>query len=135
MWALLKSLLAKWAFFKVLLKALGSLAWLIPIAFVLKAIGIPALILLLILGAPILIVLAVIGLPILLVLVIGGFLISGLFAILAIGITALKIALPIIAVVWIVNWFIKSRENPLSDIDPPATDIPPLRDIPDAPPA
>ena len=50
MWALLKSLLTKWAFFKVLLKALGSLAWLIPIAFVLKAIGLPFLLLLLVLG-------------------------------------------------------------------------------------
>lgn len=129
MWALLKSLLAKWAFFKVLLKALGSLAWLIPIAFLLKAIGIPLLLLLLILGAPILIVLAVIGLPLLFVLIIGGFLISALFAILAIGVTALKIAIPIIIVVWIVNWLLKRREKPGSGI-PPLTP-----DIPDAPPA
>jgi hypothetical protein len=129
MWALLKSLVAKWAFFKVLLKALGSLAWLIPVAFVLKAVGIPALMLLLILGAPILIVLAVVGLPVLFVLIIGGFLISALFAILAIGVTALKFALPIIFVVWIVNWFIKSRENPGGDISPP------FSDVPDAPPA
>jgi len=129
MWALLKSLLAKWAFFKVLLKALGSLAWLIPIAFLLKAIGIPVLILLLILGAPILIVLAVVGLPLLFVLVIGGFLIAALFAILAIGVTALKIALPIIVVVWLVKWFFKSRETPAGDTPPPVSDIP------DAPPA
>ena len=129
MWALLKSLLAKWAFFKVLLKALGSLAWLIPIAFVLKAIGIPLLLLLLILGAPILIVLAVIGLPLLFVLVIGGLLISALFAILSIGLTALKIAIPIVIVVWIVNWFFRAREGPGGDISPP------LSDIPDAPPA
>ncbi len=129
MWVLLKSLLAKWAFFKVLLKALGSLAWLIPIAFLLKAIGIPLLILLLILGAPILIVLAVVGLPLLFVLIIGGFLISTLFAILAIGVTALKIALPIVFIVWIVNWFIKSRENPGGEVTPP------FSDVPDAPPA
>ena len=129
MWALLKSLVAKWAFFKVLLKALGSLAWLIPIAFVLKAIGIPALVLLLILGAPILIVLAVIGLPLLFVLIVGGVLISALFAILAIGVSVLKIAIPIALVAWIVNWFIKSRENGGDDITAP------LSDAPDAPPA
>ena len=129
MWALLKSLLTKWAFFKVLLKALGSLAWLIPVAFVLKAIGLPFLLLLLVLGAPILIVLAVIGLPVLVVLVLGGFLISALFALLALGVTALKIALPIVFVVWIVNWFVKSRENPGGEVSPP------FSDIPDAPPA
>ena len=129
MWALLKSLLAKWAFFKVLLKALGSLAWLIPFAFVLKAIGIPALILLMVMGVPILIVLAIIGLPLILVLVVGGFLISTLFAILAIGVTALKVAIPIVLIVWIVNWFIKSREEPDGAMPPP------LSDIPDAPPA
>lgn len=127
MWALLKSLLTKWAFFKVLLKALGSLAWLIPIAFVLKAIGIPMLMLLLVLGAPILIVLAVVGLPLIAVVVVGGFLLSALFAILAIGVTALKIALPIVIVVWLVNWFLRSREG--------AGDVPPAADIPDAPPA
>jgi len=129
MWALLKSFLAKWAVFKVLLKALGSLAWLIPVAFILKAIGLPALILLLILGAPILIVLAVFGLPLILVLIVGGFLISALFAILAIGVTALKVALPIIIVVYLVRWLFRSKENPSSDTTPP------LSDIPDAPPA
>lgn len=129
MWALLKSLLAKWAVFKVLLKALGSLAWLIPLAFILKAIGIPALILLLILGAPILIVLAVFGLPLILVLIVGGFLIAALFAILAIGVTALKIALPFIIVFYLVRWFFKSKEDQSNDTTPPLTDIP------DVPPA
>ncbi len=125
MWALIKSLLAKWAVFKVLLKALGSLAWLIPIAFVLKAIGLPMLLLLLILAVPILVVLAVIGLPILLVFVVGGFLLSILFTIVSVGFAALKIALPILLVVWIVNWLLSSRKS----------DPPPLHDIPDAPPA
>ncbi|MFN8572245.1 MAG: hypothetical protein U0132_09315 [Gemmatimonadaceae bacterium] len=125
MWALLKSLLAKWAVFKVLLKALGSLAWLIPIAFILKAIGIPMLVLLLILAAPILLVLAVIGLPILLVFVVGGFLLSILFTILSVGFAALKIVLPIVLVVWVVNWLLTTRKG----------DTPPLQDAPDAPPA
>ena len=50
MWTLLKSLLTKWALFKVLLRTLGSLAWLIPIALILKAIGLPMLITLAILA-------------------------------------------------------------------------------------
>ncbi|MBV6520238.1 MAG: hypothetical protein MNPFHGCM_00343 [Gemmatimonadaceae bacterium] len=125
MWALLKSLLAKWALFQVLLRALGSLAWLIPVAFILKAIGIPALLLLLFLGAPILIVLAIFGLPLILVLVAGGVLIAAIFAILAIGVAALKVAVPIVLLIWLANWLFRSRENPADDLPPTAPDAPP----------
>ena len=46
MWVLLKSLLAQWAIVKLVLKAFGSLGWLLPLAFVLKALGLPLLLLL-----------------------------------------------------------------------------------------
>ncbi len=52
MWLLLKSLLAKWAILKLVLKAFGSLGWLLPIAFVLKALGLPFLLLLAVIALP-----------------------------------------------------------------------------------
>jgi hypothetical protein len=115
MWTLLKSLLTKWALFKVLLKTLGSLAWLIPIALVLKAIGLPMLLLLLILALPIFIILALVGLPFLLVLVGGGLLLGGFFFLLSLGLAALKIAIPIMIIVWLVRWLTRDRPKPSTD--------------------
>ena len=43
MWTLIKGLLLKWALLKWLLKSLGSLGILVPVAFVLKMIGLPVL--------------------------------------------------------------------------------------------
>lgn len=116
MWAFIKSLLTQWAVFKVLLKALGSLAWLVPIALVLKAIGLPMLMLLLALALPIFIVLALFGLPFILVAIFGTLLMVGLFALLSIGFTVLKIAIPIIIIVWLVRWVMRNgRNHPKAD--------------------
>lgn len=109
MWALIKSLLLKWSLFKLLLKSLGSLAWLIPVAFILKAIGIPALILLAVLALPLILVLMVLGLPLLLIVIVGGGLLMVTFWVVSIGLVALKVALPIILVFWIVRWL--TRRN------------------------
>lgn len=111
MWALIKSLLTKWALIKVILRALARLGWLVPIAFVLKAVGIPLLLMIALLGLPIFIVLALFGLPGILVLLVGGLLLVGLFALLALGITVLKIALPILVVVWLVRWLMRSGKK------------------------
>jgi hypothetical protein len=109
MWALIKSLLLKWSLFKILLKSLGSLAWLIPVAFILKAIGIPALMLLAVLALPLILVLVMLGLPLLLIVIVGGGLLMVTFWIVSIGLVALKIALPIILVFWVVRWL--TRRN------------------------
>jgi hypothetical protein len=106
MWALIQSLLTKWALVKVILRALASLGWLVPIAFVLKAVGLPLLIMIAVLGLPIFIVLALFGLPILLVLCVGALLLVGIFVVLSLGVAALKIALPVLIVVWLVRWFL-----------------------------
>ena len=119
MWTFLKALLTKVALLKVLLRTLGSLAWLVPVAFILKAIGLPVLLLLLVLALPIFIVLALVGLPILLVVVFGGMLVAGLFAMVSIGLVALKIALPIMLLVWFVQWLLRDRRT--SDGTNPAT--------------
>jgi hypothetical protein len=117
MWNLIKWLLAKWALWRILLKTLGSLAFLIPIALILKFIGLSILKVLAVMGLPIFIVLAVIGLPFILVFVFGGLLIALLFAVLTLGFAALKIALPIILVIWIVRWLTRSRgDRPENDM-------------------
>lgn len=111
MWAFLQAILVKWALIKSLLKILGSLGWLLPLAFILKAVGLPILILLAVLAIPLFIVLAIIGLPLILVVVVGGALLTFTMWIVSIGLLALKIALPIILIVWAIRWFTKRRDD------------------------
>jgi hypothetical protein len=111
MWAFLKAILVKWALIKSLLKILGSLGWLLPLAFILKAVGLPILILLAVLAIPLFIVLAVIGLPLILVVVVGGALLTFTMWIVSMGLLALKVALPIILVVWIIRWLMRPRDD------------------------
>lgn len=120
MWALLKSLLAQWALFKILLKALGSLAWLIPVAFLLKAVGLPMLVLLAVLALPIFIVLAIVGLPAMFVLIAGVVLLAGLFFLLSLGIAVLKIAIPLILVWWLLKWLFGNGHGRREGTDPAA---------------
>ena len=116
MWSLITSLLAKWALFKLLLKTLGSMAWLLPVAFILKLIGLPVLIVLAILAAPIFIILAIIGLPIMFVIVAGVILLVGFFFLLSMGLLVLKIAIPIILIYWLMRWFFRNGKK--NSIDP-----------------
>src|SRR4029079_18002965 len=102
MWTLIKGLLLKWAMLKWLLKSLGSLGILVPIAFVLKMVGLPVLMVLAVLALPILIMLALFGMPFILVFMLGGALLAILSAVLSFGLMALKIVLPIVLVVWLV---------------------------------
>lgn len=104
MWTLITSLLTKWAMLKWLLKTLGSLGILVPIAFVLKLVGLPVLIVLAVLALPILVMLMLFGMPFILVFLLGGALLAILSAVLSFGLMALKIVVPIILVVWIVKW-------------------------------
>ena len=116
MWSLITSLLAKWALFKLLLKTLGSMAWLIPVAFILKLIGLPVLIVLAILAAPVFIILAIIGLPIMFVIVAGGLLLVGIFFLLSMGLLVLKIAIPIVLIYWLIKWIFGNGKK--NSIDP-----------------
>lgn len=111
MWALVQSLLAKWALLKVLISSLGSLVWLIPVAFVLKAIGLPVLLLLALLALPVFLVLALVGLPIMFTIITGIILLAGLFFMLSLGIAVLKIAIPIILIVWLVRWLLRNGKS------------------------
>lgn len=90
---------------------------LVPIAAVLKFIGIPMLVVLALVGAPIFLILGALGLPVAFVVGIGGALLLLVGLMLALGVVAIKIVLPIVLVVWFVRW--------LRRPSPPATILPP----------
>ena len=112
MWTVLKAWLLK----LILKRSLGALlaallAILMPIAAVLKVVGIPLLFVMLIVGLPLLLLLAVIGLPFLIVAG-GAMAILGIIsAVLFLGFALLKIALPILAIVWLVRWLFGERKD------------------------
>ena len=121
MWAVLKALALRMAVGRTVGGMLATLfLFLVPLAGVLKVIGLPILIVLGLVGAPIFLLLAAIGLPVLVVVGFGGVLLLLVGGLLALGILAIKIALPIILIVWLVKWW---RAKPT----PPRTapDMPP----------
>jgi hypothetical protein len=95
-WLVLRIVAARWLF------KLSGLALLLPIAMLLKTIGLPLLGVLGVLAFPILILLFVFGLPIFLVLLVGGLLIGMLGIALTMGLVAIKIGLFIVLPVWLV---------------------------------
>lgn len=117
MWTLIKGLLLNW-----LLKSLGSLGLWVPIAFILKMVGLPILMVIGVLALPVLIMLALFGMPFLLVFLIGGALLAILGSVLTFGLMALKIIVPIVLLVWVLRWVMgwgsKSDDVPPT---PPAT--------------
>ena len=108
MWALFKTLLVKFALFRILLKGLGSLAFLIPLALLLKGIGWPLLVVLAVLALPIFLVLLVIGLPIFIVLGIGGLLVSLLFMAMTVGAVFIKFLIFVVVPIMLVWWLVKT---------------------------
>jgi hypothetical protein len=121
MWMLLKGLALR----LVVGRTIGGLfatllLLLVPIAGVLKIVGLPLLIVLGVIGAPVFLLLAVIGLPVLLVLGIGGVLLFFVGILLALGVFAIKIILPIILVIWLVKWiFGRKRRSGVPDVGTP----------------
>lgn len=109
---------------------LGWVALLLPIAALLKAIGIPLLLVMLVIGFPIIILLFLFGLPIFAVLLVGGLIIGFLGMVLTIGIAAIKFAifvvLPIYLMWKLACWLYRgvfrrggdSGTEPVEPIDP-----------------
>lgn len=89
-------------------KWLGSLTVLVPLAFLLKFVGLPLLGILGVIAAPVLLLLFLFGLPVILVLGGGAVLMSLVFAALTIGMLALKffifVVLPIYLIVKLLRW-------------------------------
>lgn len=124
--SVLRWLVTRLAVVPWLLKSLGGLAVLVPIALVLKLIGFPAPMAVGVLALPVLLVLFVLGLPIFLVLLVGGGLLAFVFALLTIGLVALKIflfvVLPILLVVKVAKWAFGSCRR--DAVPPAAADTP-----------
>jgi hypothetical protein len=121
MWLAMKALMLRW----LLARSVGGLLSLLfvvalPLAGVLKVVGIPLLIVLAIVGLPMLLVLAVIGLPILLVVGTVSLLMTAVGGILAAGLVMLKVALPIVLVVWLATWLFKKVRR-RGDATPPSS--------------
>jgi hypothetical protein len=118
MWMLLKGLALRFALGRTIGGLFATLLLvLVPIAGVLKMVGLPLLIVLGVIGAPLFLLLAAIGLPVLLVLGIGGVLIFLLGVLLALGVLAIKIVLPIVLVAWLVRWiFGRNRRSGRGDV-------------------
>jgi len=128
MWSLLKWLAMKLAIVRWIVKILGLLAFL-PIAFLLKAVGLPLLIVLAVLALPVLLLLFLFGLPIFLVMLVGGLAMGVLFAALAFGMLALKVAVFVVLPIWLMwklaSWMFRGRarrdaprQDPSEGVDP-----------------
>lgn len=87
----------RWAF-----KTLFGLGVLVPLAMVLKVVGLPVLAVLGVLAMPVLFVLFLFGLPIFLVLIVGAVLLAGLFFLLTLGMMAFKFFLFVVLPIWLV---------------------------------
>ena len=87
----------RWAF-----KTLLGLGVLVPVAFILKVVGLPILAVLGVLALPVLFVLFLFGLPVFLVLIVGAMLMAGLFFMLTIGMVVLKIFLFVVLPIWLI---------------------------------
>ena len=100
MWSAIRWLVLRLAALRWILK-LGGLGFLIPIALLLKTIGLPVLMVLAVLALPILVLLLLFGLPIFLVLLAGGAIMGLIGMVLTIGIVALKIGIFIVLPIWL----------------------------------
>jgi hypothetical protein len=102
MWSIVKAILMKFGVLRGLIAVLGSLAAVLPIALALiKFLGWPVLLVMLVLGLPLLLVLLVLGFPVIAVLGIAGVVLGVLFAVITMGIIALKFFLFVVLPVWI----------------------------------
>jgi hypothetical protein len=118
MWPLIKALIAKMALIKVILSALRRLGWLLPLAVLLKAIGLPLLLIALVLAVPLFLVLVAIGLPMIMLFAVGGILLIFTLWLLNVGFFLLKLAIPVILLYWVFKWL--SRNGKKHDAPPDA---------------
>ena len=110
---LLKLFLLRWFATKSFGGVMAVLAMIaLPLAGVLKVVGLPILAVLGVVALPITLVLAVIGLPLLLVAGAVGTIVAVLGGVLALGLVAIKIVVPIVLIVWFVRWIFRRDKEP-----------------------
>ena len=148
MWSMIRWLVLRFAALRWLMKLFG-LGLFIPIAFLLKIIGLPLLAILSVIGLPILAILFLFGLPVILVFVFGSMLMGLVGVLLSIGFVALKFFIFIVLPIWLFatvagklwSWMFKRGDDncggspPASskpDTPPPSTG--PVSDAASAPP-
>src|SRR4051812_32773861 len=100
MWSAIRWLVLRIAAIRWLFK-LGGLAFLLPIALLLKTIGLPLLGILSVLALPILILLFLFGLPVFLVFIFGSMLMGIIGMVLTLGVAAIKIGLFVVLPLWL----------------------------------
>ena len=122
MWAILRSLMMKGLIARTVLRSFGWIGWLLPIGWLLSWIGWPLLSVLGVLALPVLVLLFILGLPIILVFVVGGLLMSLLGFLLTLGIAALKIAIPVVIIVWLWRRWSAAEAAPASTGPSPTPD-------------
>ena len=133
MWSAIRWLVLRVAAIRWLFK-LGWLGALIPVALLLKSIGLPLLAILAVVAIPLLILLFLFGLPIFLVLIFGGVFMGLLSFALMIGIAAIKFGLFVVLPLWLIwklcaklwHWGCKrgGGAGPESGGPPPSTSAP-----------
>ena len=127
MWSAIRWLVLRIAAIRWLFK-LGGLAFLLPLALLLKTIGLPLLAVLGVLAIPVLIILFLFGLPIFLVFIFGSMLMGLIGMVLTIGIAALKIGVFIVLPIWLL-WKLGGKMScwyKRGDADtPPSSGTPP----------
>ena len=107
MFASLTALVIRLAAIRWAIKGLVGFGLLVPLAMILKVVGLPILAVLGVVAVPVLVVLFLVGLPIFLVLLLGGLLLGGLFFLLSIGMFAFKIFIFVVLPIWLV-WALAS---------------------------
>jgi hypothetical protein len=116
MWAILKTLLVQGILARTALRSFGWLAWLLPVGFLLKWVGLPLLAVLGVLALPVLLLLLVIGLPVFVVLMFGGALLSLVGMVLTVGVALAKVLIPMALVVLVIRWMWRAGHQPAAPV-------------------
>lgn len=112
MWGIFKTLLVQGILARTALRSFGWLAWLLPVGFLLKWVGLPLLAVLGVLALPVLLLLLVIGLPIFVVLMFGGALLSLVGMVLTVGVALAKVLIPVALAVLVIRWMLHAGSRP-----------------------
>jgi hypothetical protein len=100
--ATITALVVRLAAIRWAIKTLVGVGVLVPVAFILKVVGLPVLAVLGVLAAPVLFILFLLGLPIFLVLIVGAMLLAGVFFLLTLGMVAFKFFLFVVLPIWLI---------------------------------
>jgi hypothetical protein len=102
MFATITAFVLRLAAIRWAIKTLVGVGVLVPVAMILKVVGLPILAVLGVLAAPVLFVLFLFGLPVFLVLIVGAMLLAGVFFMLTLGMVAFKFFLFVVLPIWLI---------------------------------